>query len=136
MGLRKLYCIMKNYQNPTWWNPENDSSWERVKAAFQRDWDQTKHDLGAKQPDTDQGVGNTVRQAAGKEPIPPRGQRAFVDAENAYRFGHGARLHYGKKYSTWSPELEAQLRADWKNSAPESAWDEDAPYIRRGWDVK
>ncbi|MBN9689179.1 MAG: hypothetical protein J0M24_02985 [Verrucomicrobia bacterium] len=127
---------MKNYQNPTWWNSESESSWERIKAAFQRDWDQTKHDLGAQKPDTDQGVGNTVRQAAGKEPIPPRGQRAFADAETAVRFGHGARRHYGKKYPTWSPELEAQLRSDWRTSAPDSAWDEEAPYIRRGWDVK
>jgi hypothetical protein len=43
------------------------------KAAFKRDWDQTKHDLGGKQPDTNQNVKDIVKQAGWREPIPPRG---------------------------------------------------------------
>ena len=68
---------MKQYNNPTWWTAENDSAWDRTKAAFKRDWDQTKHDLGGKKPDTDQQVSDTVKQAAGKEIIPPRGTPAY-----------------------------------------------------------
>ena len=46
----------------------------RVKEALKRDLEQTKHDLtlGKKGEDLDQGVGDTVKQAIGKEPIPPR----------------------------------------------------------------
>src|SRR5882757_7814095 len=36
--------------NPTWWSQENETAWNRVKMAMKRDWDQTKHDLGANQP--------------------------------------------------------------------------------------
>lgn len=43
----------------------------KVKEALKRDWEQTKHDITRKGPDLDQDVGDTVKQAAGKEPIPP-----------------------------------------------------------------
>lgn len=100
-------------QNPKWWTKESDSKWDRVKAAFKRDWDQTKHDVGAREPDTNQNVDDTVKQAAGKDPIPPRGQPVYEKIEPAYRFGYGARLHYGQRYPTWNPELEKELRRDW-----------------------
>ena len=58
---------MNQYKNPNWWTKENDSAWDRTKAALKRDWDQTKHDFGGKEPDTNQKVGDTVKQAAGKE---------------------------------------------------------------------
>lgn len=51
---------------------------ERMKArmaeALKRDVEQTKHDLtgGKKGQDLDQDVDDTVKQAAGKQPIPPR----------------------------------------------------------------
>lgn len=76
-----------SYENPKWWNARNDSAWERVKAAFKRDWDQTKHDLGGHEPDTDQNVTDTLKQATGKEVIPPRRTPNFEQAEHAYRFG-------------------------------------------------
>jgi hypothetical protein len=127
---------MNQYKNPSWWTSENDSSWERVKAAFKRDWDQTKHDLGGKQPDTDQDVDDTVKQAAGKQPIPPRGQPVYENAAPAYRFGYGARSHYGKKYPTWNADLERELRKDWTTTNAGTNWDEYSPYVRKGWDYK
>ena len=51
---------------------------ERVKSrlgeAMKRDLEQTKHDLslGKAGQDLDQDVDETIKQAAGKEPIPPR----------------------------------------------------------------
>ncbi|MFL5320033.1 MAG: hypothetical protein ACJ790_10300 [Myxococcaceae bacterium] len=42
----------------------------KVKEAFKRDWEQTKHDITRKGTDLNQNVGDTVKQAAGKEPVP------------------------------------------------------------------
>jgi hypothetical protein len=46
----------------------------RLGEALKRDVEQTKHDLsfGKAGTDLDQDVDETVKQAAGKEPIPPR----------------------------------------------------------------
>ena len=124
---------MSNYTNPTWWTRDNDSAWDRVKEAFKRDWDQTKHDLGGREPDTAQNISNTVKQASGKEPIPPRGFPAYEKIEPAYRFGHGARSYYRQKHPKWDTNLEAQLKQDWQASYPDENWDEYVIYIRRGW---
>lgn len=56
---------------PTWWTDRHSSSWERVKDAFQRDWEQTKSDFSAGGKDLKQGVVDTVRQSFGNEDIPP-----------------------------------------------------------------
>jgi hypothetical protein len=99
---------MTQYKNPAWWTKEEDSAWERTKEAFKRDWDQTKHDLGGKQPDTNQNVTDTVKQAAGKEPIPPRGQPAYEQVEPAYRFGSvEAAGRLGRRFAR---EIEAARR--------------------------
>ncbi len=46
----------------------------KVKDALKRDWEQTKSDIpGLHGEDLDQGVGDTVKQATGKEAIPPEG---------------------------------------------------------------
>ena len=60
-----------NWQ-PSWYKQEKHGvEWDRVKEAMRRDWEQTKHDFGAKNPDLAQNVSDTVKQAAGKEAIPP-----------------------------------------------------------------
>jgi len=126
---------MNERRNPKWWNREHDSSWDRVKAAFKRDWDQTKHDFGGKQPDTDQDVDDTVKQAAGKQPIPPRGMPTYEEMEDAYRFGYGARTHYAK-YSQWNNDLESQLQRDWSDTYSDRDWRDYRDSIRRGWDYE
>jgi hypothetical protein len=125
---------MNTYKNPSWWTKDNDSAWDKVKAAFKRDWDQTKHDMGGNQPDTAQNVNDTVKQASGKQPIPPRGTPVYEKAEPAYRFGYGARSYYRQQYPQWDSALETQLQQDWTTSYPEGNWDEDVVYIREGWD--
>lgn len=125
---------MREQRNPRWWNKDNDSAWERVKAAFKRDWDQTKHDFGGKQPDMNQDVDDTVKQAAGKQPIPPRGLPVYEEIEDANRFGYGARSHYGKMYSNWDNNLETQLRSDWQETYNDRDWMLYREEIRRGWD--
>ena len=117
---------------------DNESSWEKVKAAIKRDWDQTKHDMGGDEPDTDQKVGNTVRQASGKEAIPPRGALAYDDVEPAIRFGHGAREIYGEEYLYWDDELEARLQSDWEKIEParKETWMQDRAAIRYAWEYE
>src|ERR1035438_1275997 len=119
--------IMNQYKNPNWWNQENDTAWER-----------TKHDLGGHQPDTDQKIGNTTRQASGKEAIPPRGVPTYEEVEPAYRYGFGARSKYGAKYPEWDDELETQLKGEWEEIAPtrRQTWMQDRAIIRRGWAYK
>ena len=123
---------MSQYLNPKWWTKDYDSRWERVKAAFKRDWDQTKHDLGGNSPETKQNVNDTVKQASGNQPIPPRGEPVYEKAEPAFRFGYGARCHYGKKYSKWTDELEKELRRDWEETQT-GDWESHARYIRTAW---
>ena len=117
---------MKKYKNANWWNEDNDSAWDRAKAAFKRDWDQTRHDLGGHAPDTDQKIGNTARQAAGKESIPPRGVPTYEEVEPAYRYGFGARSKYGAKYPEW----------DEIAPAGKLTWMQDRAAIRRGWEYE
>lgn len=125
---------MKQQRNPTWWSEKHESGWSRVKAAFKRDWDQTKHDFGGRQPDTDQGIGDTIKQAAGKEPIPPRGQPAYEETEDAYRFGYGARVQYREEFVEWDRDLESQLEEDWRDLYSDREWKKFRNDVRRGWD--
>jgi hypothetical protein len=48
-----------------------DDKTDRVGDALDRDWEQTKSDMpGLEGKDLDQDVDDTVKQAAGKEPVP------------------------------------------------------------------
>jgi len=125
-------------KNPTWWTNENNSAWERTKAAVERDWDQTKHDLGGKEPQTKQNVTNTVRQASGKESIPPRGEPAYASVEPAHRFGYGARANYKSQHPEWDNNVERELKTEWQELHPDrkNDWNDDVKNIRYGWDYK
>ena len=47
------------------------TSWDRVKEAFRRDWEQTKHDLHMSGGhELNQTLSDTLKQATNKEPIP------------------------------------------------------------------
>ena len=127
---------MKKRRNPKWWSKEHESAWERVKMAFKRDWDQTKHDFGGKKPDTDQDVGDTIKQAAGDQPIPPRGQPTYEETEDAYRFGFGARGQYASKYRSWDQQLETQLERDWRETYDDRDWNRYRDGVRRGWEYQ
>ncbi len=119
---------MATHPNPSWWKHDYDSAWDRVKEAFRRDWTQTKHDMKRDEPDLNQDVGDTVRQATGSRPIPPGNQPNFDADERAHRFGYGAREHYGSSYAEWNDDLERQLRGDWGDG-----WDASREAVRRGW---
>lgn len=129
--------------NPKWWNEEHTSTWDRVKAAMRRDWEQTKADFTDGGKELNQGVGDTVKQAAGKQAIPPGSvpNPPDVDAdkewettgEPSYRYGYGARTHY-KDDSDWNDGVEAKLKEEWNDLKSGRTWDEVKTSVRRGWD--
>ena len=110
---------------PNWFTDEHDSSWNRVKAAFKNDWEQTKHDFGSKSSrDLGQDVDDTAKQAMGTSD-------AFENHEQAFRFGHAAQRQYGTQYRTWNNDLETKLRADYGDS-----FDRDSSFIRRAYEYR
>ncbi len=113
------------WNRPTWYTDEHDSGWNRVKAAFANDWEQTKHDFGSKTArDLDQDVDDTVKQAAGS-------RDAFENHEQAFRFGYAAQRQYRSQYPTWNSDLETRLRQDYG-----SDFDRDRDDIRRAYDFR
>ena len=123
------------YAKPDWYTDDDDNAWEKVKAAFRRDWQQTKHDMGGDAPDLDQHVGDTIAQAAGTKPIPPGNAKTAhpddgvadvydEDDEPAYRYGYAASRHF---HDRWD---EGQLRSGWGDDAD---FERRRRAIRRGW---
>ncbi len=109
---------------PTWYTEEHDG-WDRVKAAFGNDWEQTKHDFGSKSArDLKQDVDNTVKQATGAPD-------AFENHEQAFRFGYAAQRQYKTKYPTWNDDLDTQLRKDYGTD-----YDRDRSYIRHAYEYR
>lgn len=96
----------------SWWKPEYDAGWERIKEAFRRDWQQTKHDFGALAPDLHQNADDTVRQALG-----------FDEHEHALRYGYGAHQHYQER--PWSEQIDSELRDEYPLD-----YDRDREFIR------
>jgi len=110
---------------PTWYTNDMDSGWNRVKAAFANDWEQTKHDFGSKSArDLKQDVPDTVRQATGNED-------PFSRHESAFQFGYAASRNYRKQYPTWNSDLENRLRTDYGTE-----WDRDRDYIRHAYEYR
>jgi hypothetical protein len=115
--------MMKN--RPSWYTDEHDKGWDRVKAAFANDWEQTKHDFGSKSSrDLDQDVSDTVKQATGTED-------AFARHEPAFRFGYAAQQSFRTQYPTWNNDLDSRLRKDYGDE-----YDRDRDFIRKAYEYK
>ena len=111
---------------PNWYKNEYDSTWERTKAAFRNDWEQTKNDFGVKgNRDIDQDVDDTVKQMAGKQSTVRYGELDYDDIEGAFRYGHAARRHFGEEHPTWNDDLGNRLSADYDRD-----WKRDEPLVR------
>ncbi|CAN5907887.1 hypothetical protein BH11MYX3_BH11MYX3_26810 [soil metagenome] len=129
---------------PNWWTETHESTWDRIKAALKRDWEQTKADLSSKGHELNQGVGDTVKQAAGKEDIPvgnlpnPPGladkNEKWEDVEPSYRYGVGARSQYGKDSAEWDDRVESKLSDEWGSLKNNRKWDEVKSTVRSAWD--
>lgn len=110
---------------PDWYTNEHDSGWERVKAAFRNDWEQTKHDFGSNSArDLKQDVDDTAKQMAGTP-------GAFENHEQAFRFGYAAQRQYRSEYPTWNDDLDTRLRQDYGTD-----YDRDRDYIRRSYEYR
>ena len=105
-----------------WYTTEDDSTWERIKKAFANDWEQTKADFGVSgNRDMDQDVDDTLKQMAGSDD-------AFENREQAFRFGHAAKRHYGTDHPQWSDDLDGRLRNEYDGD-----YDKDRVYIRHAY---
>jgi hypothetical protein len=134
--------------HPKWWTKEmHESAWERVKESMKRDWEQTKNDVKLGGRDLDQDVDDTVRQAAGKQVIPPpnipnapggtdRKIDSWDDAEVPMAYGYGARRQYGKEHNDWNDDLEAKLKKEWEGAGNAVArkWNDVKALVRRGYE--
>jgi len=110
---------------PGWYTDDYDNGWQRVKAAFGNDWEQTKRDFGSKKArELNQDVDDTVKQAAGASD-------AFENHEQAFRFGYAAQRHYKTKFPMWNNDLEKQLRNDYGMD-----FDRDRSYIRHAYEYR
>ncbi len=124
-------------RDPEWWTDEHSSSWERVRIALRRDWEQTKGDLADTGVDLNQGAMDTLRQAVGAQSIPadhlpnPGPRHDWATLEPALRYGHGAARHY--RDSDWNETIRARLRREWEASGQRSTWDNVKEGIERGW---
>lgn len=99
------------------------STWDRIKAAFANDWEQTKSDFGSKKArDMDQDVDDTVGQMMGSD-------SAFENREQAFRFGYTARGRYGKAHAKWSDDLDTRLRDEYDGN-----YEADRAYIRHAYE--
>ena len=110
---------------PGWYTDDMDSGWQRVKAAFGNDWEQTRRDFGSKNArELNQDVDDTVKQAA-------KGADAAENHEQAFRFGYAAQRHYSKQYPKWNDDLDKQLRTDYG-----SDYDRDRDFIRHAYEYR
>jgi hypothetical protein len=135
--------------HPKWWSKEtHENGWERVKESMKRDWEQTTHDFRAGGRDLDQDVDDTVKQAAGKQQIPPRNvpnapggtdmkrNLDWNDAEMPMAYGYGARQQYGSQHKEWNTDLESKLKTEWEGagSAVKRKWEDVKSAVRRGYE--
>jgi hypothetical protein len=121
---------------PQWWNEQHEGTWDRVKDAMKRDWEQTKNDLSKKSgKDLDQSAGDTVKQAAGKEAIPAGGQAnaKWDDVEPGYRFGAGSRVQLQNEYPKWDDKLEHKLSTEWSDLKSGKDWDDVKAHVKSAW---
>jgi hypothetical protein len=139
----KSKTIDSSWRPPFWQEEKFSSSWERVKTALMRDWQQTKHDMHAGGHELRQNVGDTVKQASGKEAIPANDGLnpakvidTLADHEIPLGYGYGARSKYGNEFKTWSSDLEQKLKADWEGSKGPAKWEEIKDKVKYGFDYK
>tara|TARA_R100000306_G_scaffold62518_2_gene71774 strand:+ start:71079 stop:71477 length:399 start_codon:yes stop_codon:yes gene_type:complete len=101
---------------------KEDSTWDNIKNAMKRDWEQTKNDFGSDDArDMDQDVDDTVKQMFGKD-------SRFEDHEPAFRYGHEANQRHGREHPEWNADLERKLEAEYQGD-----WRGDRPFVRYGY---
>jgi hypothetical protein len=137
--------------HPTWHTAEHATSWGRAREAVRRDWQQTRRDLHVGGHELNQRASDTLKQAVGRQAIPPNGRtnpaRVIGDlvgewewVEPPAEYGYSARLQFGLTYPEWCYELDRDLKREWESSAAGSTnqglWDDVKSYVRYGYEFK
>lgn len=126
----------------TWVKDTHGSPWERVKAALQRDWEQTRADLHLGGHELKQQLSDTVKQATGKQDIPVEGLGnpdpvttlpIWADAEPGVRYGFEARAKVADR--EWSDAIEVELGTGWDDTDPGRPFAEVITFVKHGWDA-
>lgn len=130
---------------PSWWNTGHEGTWDRVKEAMRRDWQQTKQDLHIKGGhELNQSAKDTVKQSTGKEPLPsieranpPKVIGNWDDAELPVEYGYAAREHY-KDHSGWTTDLESKLKNEWTSAKDKTGrtWEDVRDHVKYGFEAK
>jgi hypothetical protein len=95
--------------NPSWWTPEHETGWEKMKEFLAHEDSQTK--------------GGTA--TAGTN---------FSASEPALRYGYGARQKYGTPTPLDWNSAEPVLAKEWKTLGHARAWEHARGDIKRGWE--
>lgn len=137
---------METTWQPEWWDDSHRTAWERVQEALRRDWEQTKFDLNVGDGEMlNQDAGDTIRQAAGAEPIPPRHERnplkireGWERAELPVRYGYAAFQKFGGQYPTWGPGVEDTLQKGWESglTVGQQAWAQAREQVKYGYEYQ
>ncbi len=129
------------FWNAEYWNAESHgTSWDQVKLAFQRDWEQTKADVGWGGKELEQSALDTLKQGVGSQSIPgpntANPKPPWEDVEPGVRYGYAARHQYGLAFDTWNEELERKLQSEWDEKRSGRTFESVRNYVRRGWNWK
>ncbi len=124
-------------------NGQGPSTWDRIKEALRRDWEQTKHEFSSEAGhELNQDIGDTLKQAAGKQaipddnrPNPPRVIDTWETAEPAIQFGYDAAAQYGDRHGEWSSQLDSTLADRWGQLHSKGRdWSDVSHYVRHGFE--
>lgn len=125
---------------PSWWVDRERTTWARIKAAFHRDWEQTKANLsgGYSGEELDQGLVDTLKQMIGSQAVPPEGEPVGVHldvardpvASRAFELGYNAAGHVTGE---WNPNVETILSDAWQRIEPGAFWADHRASAYLGW---
>lgn len=125
---------MRNSNQHTGPTTPEGSTWERVKDALRRDWDQTRLDFRLK-------FGQEMDEPMSDSPAPAAARERPADApcltwsdEDAVRFGYDAgRSAPGVDPGAWNIALEAALQREWEAQVTGRPWSDVRLAVRYGW---
>jgi hypothetical protein len=120
---------------PKWWTEKHGTQWAHLKDALERDWEQTKCDLGLGGRELHQTLTDTLDEAAGAKPIPSP-DFTWGEAEAPLMYGVGAREQFGKEHAAWDAMVEEELRTEWDrpDASGRRSWEEVRTVVRHGYD--
>ena len=103
--------------NPTWWNAEHESGWQKIRHSLQEGF-------------------RKMKSAAGGTPAWQEGsdQTGLGESEPAVRYGYGAGHQYGAAKGTNWTTVEPKLQKEWDSLSTGREWRHARNDIQRGWE--